>query len=703
MTASASQGGFLLVKKASKVPGTGTSSWKRRYFWIKGSTLYYRKKAQSGDNDVREINLLICTVKPVLRRAADNLEADAKGRFCFDLISPYRTLTLATESEADIAFWVAAIRTSIEATVYGLGDRPGSSVPAGRPGAPDAAAVDAGAPQDGGGKAAALSILRNVSAKAGNDVCADCGDASTSPDWAVLPYGTLVCIQCSGIHRSLGVHISKVRSISLDTWTVEMAGALAAIGNRAANTLLAARAPLPSLTVPMASSAHAVKEAWIRAKYEQRACIERPVPAEQLPTALAAAAATNEALPLLALLLQLAPSTAALDAKPAPRSAAPLTADGLAPMVAPMVVVGNADADAADAAAAVIDVAAAAYADADADALATPTTAAEKQAKASGASYSSDAEPAAELPIWPRRSREIGEGGAATHVAAQNDASISLELLLLAGASLELPGPSGRTPCHVACAAGAELCVALLLKRNADCTAADANGDTPLTLARASGHASCEVLLLRAIEERERAAASRVNLRGLTSSDDEPVTPVSSRNSFGGMVRSSTSSTYKRSVHTGGGGGVSSSFSRAMHRRTKSAAPSYRPGRASGIETLGPIPTKAAATSQLADAATTGSAATSVATSAAGTPVATRLERVLSGKELSSDGDEGAAEGAAEGAVEGAAESTARTPQARDLPPPPSPASRRSSMSVRRLFGGLSAGRRTHRRSLSGA
>ena len=238
------------------------------------------------------------------------------------------------------------------------------------PGAPDAAAADAGAPQHGGGKAAALSILRSVSAKAGNDVCADCSDASTSPDWAVLPYGTLVCIQCSGIHRSLGVHISKVRSISLDTWTAEMAGTLAAIGNREANTLLEARAPLPSLTLPTASSSHAVKEAWIRAKYEQRACIERPVPAEQLPAALAAAAATNKALPLLALLLQLAPSTAALDAKPAPRSAAPLPADGLAPMVAPMVVVGNADTDAADAAAAVIDVAAAAYADAAADALA---------------------------------------------------------------------------------------------------------------------------------------------------------------------------------------------------------------------------------------------------------------------------------------------------------------------------------------------
>lgn len=44
-----------------------------------------------------------------------------------------------------------------------------------------------------------------------NNACADCNDSSSQPDWAVLPYGSLVCITCSGIHRSLGTHISKVR------------------------------------------------------------------------------------------------------------------------------------------------------------------------------------------------------------------------------------------------------------------------------------------------------------------------------------------------------------------------------------------------------------------------------------------------------------------------------------------------------------
>ena len=38
------------------------------------------------------------------------------------------------------------------------------------------------------------------------------------PDWASINLGILVCIECSGIHRSLGVHVSKVRSLTLDKW-----------------------------------------------------------------------------------------------------------------------------------------------------------------------------------------------------------------------------------------------------------------------------------------------------------------------------------------------------------------------------------------------------------------------------------------------------------------------------------------------------
>jgi hypothetical protein len=47
-----------------------------------------------------------------------------------------------------------------------------------------------------------------------NCICADCG--AEDPDWASINLGILICIQCSGIHRSLGVHISKVRSLTLD-------------------------------------------------------------------------------------------------------------------------------------------------------------------------------------------------------------------------------------------------------------------------------------------------------------------------------------------------------------------------------------------------------------------------------------------------------------------------------------------------------
>lgn len=51
----------------------------------------------------------------------------------------------------------------------------------------------------------------------GNGFCADCEAAR--PEWASLNLGILMCIECSGIHRNLGSHISKVRSLGLDEWT----------------------------------------------------------------------------------------------------------------------------------------------------------------------------------------------------------------------------------------------------------------------------------------------------------------------------------------------------------------------------------------------------------------------------------------------------------------------------------------------------
>lgn len=51
------------------------------------------------------------------------------------------------------------------------------------------------------------NILRGIP---GNDKCAECN--APEPDWASLNLGILLCIECSGVHRNLGVHISKVSS-----------------------------------------------------------------------------------------------------------------------------------------------------------------------------------------------------------------------------------------------------------------------------------------------------------------------------------------------------------------------------------------------------------------------------------------------------------------------------------------------------------
>jgi Putative GTPase activating protein for Arf len=60
---------------------------------------------------------------------------------------------------------------------------------------------------------ACLEFLQTIP---GNQYCIDCG--AMNPDWASITYGTLLCLQCSGKHRSYGVQVSYVRSLEYDTW-----------------------------------------------------------------------------------------------------------------------------------------------------------------------------------------------------------------------------------------------------------------------------------------------------------------------------------------------------------------------------------------------------------------------------------------------------------------------------------------------------
>lgn len=101
----------------------------------------------------------------------------------------------------------------------------------------------------------------------GNDICADC--KARNPRWASHNLGIFVCVNCASIHRKLGTHITKVKSLTLDAWTKEQVEAMKQNGNIKSNAFYnpdEARHPPP--TNMMEAERDSEIEKFIRAKYE---------------------------------------------------------------------------------------------------------------------------------------------------------------------------------------------------------------------------------------------------------------------------------------------------------------------------------------------------------------------------------------------------------------------------------------------------
>lgn len=112
----------------------------------------------------------------------------------------------------------------------------------------------------------ALNLVKNLMELPENNLCADCQHKVAK--WASSTLGVFICIDCSGIHRNLGTHITFVRSCTLDSWTPEQARVMKRVGNKIANEYWEARLP-PDFIRP-SSTDRVNMEAFIRAKYVQK-------------------------------------------------------------------------------------------------------------------------------------------------------------------------------------------------------------------------------------------------------------------------------------------------------------------------------------------------------------------------------------------------------------------------------------------------
>uniref|UniRef100_A0A673YTU2 Arf-GAP with coiled-coil, ANK repeat and PH domain-containing protein n=1 Tax=Salmo trutta TaxID=8032 RepID=A0A673YTU2_SALTR len=243
-----------LFKRASNAFKT----WNRRWFSIQNNQLVYQKKFKDNPTVVVE-DLRLCTVKHC---------EDIERRFCFEVVSPTKSCIMQADSEKLRQAWIKAVQNSIATAFREQGedklDRKSST---------STGSLDSGGePKERSLKGE--SALQRVMVIGGNACCCDCGQPD--PRWASINLGITLCIQCSGIHRSLGVHFSKVRSLTLDSWEPELLKLMCELGNGVINQIYEAGREELGAMKPKPTDPRQEIEAYIRAKYVDRRFVQRP-------------------------------------------------------------------------------------------------------------------------------------------------------------------------------------------------------------------------------------------------------------------------------------------------------------------------------------------------------------------------------------------------------------------------------------------
>ncbi|XP_059776785.1 arf-GAP with coiled-coil, ANK repeat and PH domain-containing protein 2 isoform X3 [Balaenoptera ricei] len=230
----------------------------RRWFSIQNNQLVYQKKFKDNPTVVVE-DLRLCTVKHC---------EDIERRFCFEVVSPTKSCMLQADSEKLRQAWIKAVQTSIATAYREKGDE---SEKLDKKSSPSTGSLDSGN-ESKDKLLKGESALQRVQCIPGNASCCDCGLAD--PRWASINLGITLCIECSGIHRSLGVHFSKVRSLTLDTWEPELLKLMCELGNDVMNRVYEADVEKMGIKKPQPGQRQE-KEAYIRAKYVERKFVDK--------------------------------------------------------------------------------------------------------------------------------------------------------------------------------------------------------------------------------------------------------------------------------------------------------------------------------------------------------------------------------------------------------------------------------------------
>lgn len=298
---------WALSKPGSHIDPVGINKQAWHKFWIvldQGKLSEYSNWKDKLDLHREPIDLRMASVR---------IARDAERRFCFEVITPqYKRIYQAT-TEDEMNNWISSINNALQSAVEGRGSVATPRGTTGDPAGRDIGSVLTGKsssqsgphglhhsasthsrPSDSGGVnrrvtvGARPSYVRSSSSNydenptrlleqirsvdKGNTWCADC-NSNQKVEWVSINLGIILCIECSGIHRSLGTHISKIRSLTLDihSFTTDIVEVLLLVGNRVSNMVWEATLNQAQKPPPTANRDTRLK--FITSKYVERAFV----------------------------------------------------------------------------------------------------------------------------------------------------------------------------------------------------------------------------------------------------------------------------------------------------------------------------------------------------------------------------------------------------------------------------------------------